>query len=106
VYSSGYQFVDWLIVMPCLILAVYGAWSLRPSYSIYALGGILGPLWLIFLPRAFMSDPRFVLPLFPIFWVAAVLIERGRLNRTAVLAVSAAGLGLLTSLFVSGYYIF
>jgi hypothetical protein len=35
-----------------------------------------------------------------------VLIERGKLSRTAVLAVSAAGLGLLTSLFVSGYYIF
>jgi hypothetical protein len=69
-------------------------------------GGILGPLTLIFAPRALMSDPRFLLPLFPIFWVGALLIERGKLSRTAVLAVSAAGLGLLTSLFVSGYYIF
>jgi hypothetical protein len=53
-----------------------------------------------------MSDPRFVLPLFPIVWAGALLIERGKLLWTAVLAVSAAGLALLTSLFVSGYYIF
>jgi hypothetical protein len=105
-YPGGYQFVDWLIVIPCLLAAVYVAWAFRPGYSVYTWASLLAPLTLIFPPRALMSDPRFVLPAFPIFWVGAVLIERGKLSRTAVLAVSAAGLALLTSLFVSGYYIF
>jgi hypothetical protein len=105
-YPGGYQFVDWLIVVPCVLAAVYVAWTLRPGYSVYTWASLLAPLTLVFLPRALMSDPRFVLPLFPLFWAGAVLVERGRLPRTAVLAVFAAGLALLTSLFVSGYYIF
>jgi hypothetical protein len=105
-YPGGYQFVDWLVVIPCVMAAGYVAWAFRPGYSVYTWAGLLAPLTLIFPPRALMSDPRFVLPLFPIFWAGAVLIERGKLPRTAVLALSAAGLALLTSLFVSGYYIF
>jgi hypothetical protein len=105
-YPLGYQFVDWLVVVPCLVAAVYVVWRFRPGYAVYTWGGLLAPLSFIFLPRAFMSDPRFVLPLFPIFVAGAVLVERGKLPRTAVLGACAAGLGLLTSLFVSGYYIF
>jgi hypothetical protein len=105
-YPTGYQFVDWLVVVPCLIAAVYVVWRFRPGYAVYTWGGLLAPLSFIFLPRAFMSDPRFVLPLFPIFVAGAVLIERGKIPRMAVLGACAVGLGLLTSLFVSGYYIF
>ncbi len=105
-YPGGYPFVDWLVVIPCVLAAGYVVWAFRPGYSVYAWAGLLAPLTLIFPPRALMSDPRFVLPLFPVFWAGAVLIERGKLPRTAVLAVSGAGLALLTTLFVSGYYIF
>jgi hypothetical protein len=105
-YPGGYQFVDWLVVMPCLVAGAYVVWRFRPGYALYTWGGLLAPLAFIFEPRALMSDPRFVLPLFPIFWAGAVLIERGRLPKSLVVGVSAAGLGLLTSLFVTGYYIF
>jgi len=105
-YPGGYQFVDWLVVMPCILAAAYVVWRFRPGYALYTWGGLLAPLLYIFEPRAFMSAPRFVLPLFPIFWAGAVLVERGRLPKALVVGVSAAGLGLLTSLFVTGYYIF
>ncbi len=53
-----------------------------------------------------MSMPRFVLVLFPLFWALAWAVERGLIPHAAVLAVEAAGLGLLTVLFVNWYYIF
>jgi len=90
----------------CILAAAYVVWRFRPGYALYTWGGLLAPLLYIFEPRAFMSAPRFVLPLFPIFWAGAVLVERGRLPKALVVGVSAAGLGLLTSLFVTGYYIF
>jgi hypothetical protein len=52
------------------------------------------------------SMPRFVLPLFPAFWVMAETLERRSVPRWAVAAVGAAGLGLLVPLFVNWYYIF
>jgi hypothetical protein len=105
-FPDGYHLLDWLIVIPCLAAAGFAAWRFRPAYGIFTWGCLLAPLSFIFAPRAFMSDPRFVAPLFPVFWAGAVLIERGRLPRTAVVAVSAAGLALMTSLFVSWYYVF
>jgi hypothetical protein len=53
-----------------------------------------------------MSMPRFVLPLFPAFWVIAELLARWRIPRWAVAAAGAVGLGLLVPLFVNWYYIF
>jgi len=50
--------------------------------------------------------PRFVLPLFPAFWAIVELSERWRIPRSALIAVSAVGLGCLMVLFVNWYYIF
>jgi Mannosyltransferase (PIG-V) len=105
-FPNGYHLLDWLIVIPCLVAAGYAAWRFRPAYGIFVWGCLLPPLSYIFAPRAFMSDPRFIAPLFPVFWAVALLIDRGRLPRTAVLAISAAGLAIMTSLFVSWYYVF
>jgi len=53
-----------------------------------------------------MSVPRFLVVLFPIFWGLALLAERKRIPHHLIVAVSAAGLGLLTVLFVNWFYIF
>ncbi len=103
---GGYWLIDWLIVVSVLLLATYGLWRLRPSYSVYLWTSLLVPLLYIFPDRALMSMPRFVVPLFPALWMLAALAERRRLPHTAVVAASAAGLGLLTVLFVNWYYIF
>ncbi len=105
-FPDTYHLLDWLVVIPCLAAAGYAAWRFRPAYGIFTWGCLLPPLSYIFAPRAFMSDPRFLAPLFPVFWVFAVLIERGRLPRTAVVALSSAGLAIMASLFVSRYYVF
>jgi Gpi18-like mannosyltransferase len=106
VQFGGYWAIDWLIVVPVLAASVYAVFRYRPSYAIYLWGGLLLPLTYVFEPRPLMSMPRFVLPLFPAYWAIAELAERLRLPRSAVLAASAVGLGLLTVLFVNWFYIF
>ncbi|MEA2499705.1 MAG: hypothetical protein QOH26_2110, partial [Actinomycetota bacterium] len=74
-------------------------------YVVYTLAALLMPLSLIFEGRAFMSMPRFVLPLFPLFWALSRFAERFRAH-DLVVAVSAAGLGVMTVLFVNWYFVF
>lgn len=104
--DGGYFLLDWLLVVPALGLAGIGLARLRPSYSVYTWLGILAPLSLVFAGRPLMSMPRFLLPLFPIFWVLAELSEAKKVPHTAIVALSAGGLGVLTVLFVNAYFIF
>jgi hypothetical protein len=60
----------------------------------------------VFVPRPFMSLPRFLLVVFPLLWPWAVWAGRRRWIHETVVAVSAAFLGLLTVLFVNWYYVF
>ncbi|MGH2740141.1 MAG: mannosyltransferase family protein [Actinomycetota bacterium] len=105
-YPGGYHLVDWLIVAPAIAAAVWVALRTRPLYGIYTWFSLLAPLSFIFTPRPFMSLPRFLLPIFPIFWAAAIWAGRRRGVHEALVAASAAGLGILTILFVNWYYIF
>jgi Gpi18-like mannosyltransferase len=104
--GGGYWMIDWLVVVPILLVSVYALFRLRASASIYLWGGLLIPLTFVFGDRPLMSMPRFVLPLFPAFWALADLTERYRIPRWAVIGVEAAGLGLLGLLTVNWYYIF
>ena len=105
-YPGAYWLVDWLIVVPVLVAAVYALFRFRPSYGVYLWAGLLIPLSFVFPDRPLMSMPRFVLPLFPAVWALAELAERRRIPHQAVVAVGAAGLAVLTVLFVNWYYIF
>jgi Gpi18-like mannosyltransferase len=104
--NGGYWIADWLIVVPVLLLSGYALVRYRPSYGVYLAGSLLIPLTYVFPDRPLMSMPRFVLPLFPAFWAAAELAERLRIPRWALVAVGAAGLGLLSLLTVNWYYMF
>ena len=105
-YPLGYHELDWVIVVPALAVAAYALVKLRPAYGFYTWASVLVPLCFIFLGRPLMSVPRFLVVLFPIFWGLALLAERRRIPHHLIVAVSAAGLGLLTVLFVNWYYIF
>jgi len=104
-YSGGYHQVDWLIVMFALAALVWVLMRTPLTYASYALASLVVPLSFIFEGRPFMSMPRFILPIFPLFWALARLAERFRAN-DAVVAVSAAGLGVMTVLFVNWYFVF
>ncbi len=104
--DGGYLLLDWLIVVPALAAAAYGVIRFRPAFSVFTWLGILAPLSLIWPDRPLMSMPRFILPLFPIFWALAELADRRRLRHTLIVGVSAAGLGVLTVLFVNAHFIF
>lgn len=106
VYPGGYHLLDWVVVVPALAAAVWVAARARPMYSAYAWASLLAPLTLVFAGRPLMSMPRFLLTMFPLFWAPAILARRRRWVHETVVAVSAAGLGLMTVLFVDWYYVF
>lgn len=104
--NGGYWLIDWVIVVPVLAASVFALRRYRPSYLFYLWGGLLLPLSFVFEGRPLMSMPRFVLPLFPVFWALAQGAERLRIPAWAPVATGAVGLGLLSVLAVNWYYIF
>lgn len=106
VFPGGYHLLDWLLVVPALVAGVWVVFRARPSYAIYTWSSLLVPLSFAFLPRPFMSMPRFLLVIFPLVWVPAVWAERRRGVHEAVLIASSLGLGTMTVLFATWYFIF
>jgi hypothetical protein len=105
-YPGGYHLFDWLLVVPALAAAVWVTVRTRPTFAVYTWASLIAPLSLVFPPRPFMSIARFILAAFPLFWAAAVWAGRRAGVHEAVVAVSAAGLGVMTVLFVNWYFVF
>jgi len=105
-YPGGYHLLDWLIVIPMLAAGVWVAIRARPIFAVYAWGSLLVPLSFIFPPRPFMSLPRFLLAIVPLFWAAAVWAERRPGVHEAVVIASSCLLGIMTVLFVTWHYVF
>jgi hypothetical protein len=104
-YAGGYHQVDWILVTVAIVAVVWLAKKVPAPYLVYASLSLLVPMSFVFDGRPFMSMPRFILPVFPIFWAFAFFAERFKAH-DAVVAVSAAGLGVLTVLFVNWYFVF
>ncbi len=86
-------------------LGVAGAFRKLPlAYSAYALAGLVFAISFPGNGLVLTSLPRLVVVLFPIFMWLGIVTERPGVYR-AVLGVSAAGLGLLSAMFASGYWI-
>ncbi len=104
-YAGGYHSVDLVLVLVALIAGIWIAVRLRPTYSLYYWAALLFPMTLTFGGRPFLSMPRFLLVMVPLFWALARLSERYKVH-DAVVAASACGLGLLSLLYVNWYFIF
>jgi hypothetical protein len=105
VYAGGYQLIDLLIVAVVLIAAGWALARTPLMFRVYTLGSVAAPLCLVFSGRPFMSMPRFALVVVPLFWALAALSRRFHASG-AVIATSAAGLGVCGLLFVNWYWIF
>lgn len=105
-YPGGYHLVDWLVAIPSVVAVAWVVMRARPVFAAYAVVMVAAPISYVFLPRPFMSLPRFLLMVFPILWAWAVLGLRRRSVHDAVVAASAGLLTLLTVLFVNWYYVF
>jgi hypothetical protein len=103
---ASYWLMDWLIVVPMIAALVWGIWKYRLGYSAYAWLAIVAPLSLVYTGRPLMSDPRFVLVLFPAFWVIALLTEKRGFAHEVVVALYAGGLALLSVMFMGSWNIF
>jgi hypothetical protein len=106
VYPGGYHLLDWIVVVPALVAAVWVTVRTRLIYAVYTWASLLAPLTLVFPGRPFMSLPRFLLTIFPLFWAPAILARDRRWVHETVIAVFAAGLGVMAVLFVDRYYVF
>jgi hypothetical protein len=102
----GVWLIDALVVGVIVICSVMAWWRVRAGYAVYASASLLVPLAYPFPSRPLLSVPRFVVVIFPAFWILADLVERRRLPRAALVAAFAGGLSLLTVLFVNWYDIF
>lgn len=104
--GNGYWIIDALVVGVIVVAVVAGWRRLAPAYLTYAGLSLALPLAYPFPARPLLSMPRFVAVIFPAFWVIGDLVERRRLPHTLVVASFAGGLGLLTVLFSTWWYIF
>lgn len=104
-YPGGYWTLDLLLVALALGLAVWVALRARPTFGAYAWLSLLFPLWMVFADRPLMSMPRFLLPVFPLFWALARFSERFKAH-DLVVGLSAGGLALVGSLTIISLPIF
>ena len=107
----AYLFKSWwlldLVVSAVPILAIVAGVRVVPlSYTVYGLGCTALPLCAVFASRPLMSVPRFVLVLFPAFWVLALAVERRWLSHNLVIGVFSAGFALMGLLYMNSYVIF
>ena len=103
--DPGYKITGgWLQLLFGLVsfvLIIYSFFRIRLSYSIYAL-----VTWLVVTSTSFMiSVPRFILTIFPIFIVLALLGRRKGVN-FAILFISISLYSFLLSYFVLGKWAF
>ena len=97
---GAYFLMDAVLVALVLAAAVWLAVRARLTWSVYAWGGLLFPLFLMWPGRPLLSLPRIYLVLFPTVWAMARLAERYRAH-DAVLGVSVVTMGVLAAMFVS-----
>jgi hypothetical protein len=105
VSDEGWWMLDLVLVAAGLALALWVAARTRPVYAVYTWGSILFFLCTAWPDRPLMSDPRFLVVIFPLVWPLARLGRRPGWHE-AVLAVSAAAMAIVGWLFVSTTLVF
>jgi hypothetical protein len=109
-FPGGFHTLDLVIVAFGLLAMIWltAKWiamKIPGIYVSYALVSFVVPLLLVYGGRPFMSLPRFLAVVWPIFWAFVAFADRFK-ARDVVVGASAAGLGALSLLFVNWYFIF
>lgn len=102
-HGDGMQAVNLAVLLGAAVLVGAGARRMPTAYSLYA----WPPLLLVatrIQPTPLTSTTRYVLVLFPVFVVAALLTDHPWM-RGAWLAVSIVTLGVLATMFLSGDFV-
>lgn len=103
---GGYWLVDVVVVAVVMIAVAAGLRRLRACYSTYAIASLTVPLSYAWPTRPLLSMPRFVVVIFPAFWIVGRAVERHRLPEPLVVAGFAGGYALLGALFVTWWDVF
>jgi hypothetical protein len=103
--NEGWWMLDFVLVAAGLALGVWVAARARPVYAVYTWGSILFFLCTEWPDRPLMSDPRFLVVIFPLVWPLARLGQRPGWHE-AVVAVSAASMAIVGWLFLSTTLVF
>jgi hypothetical protein len=103
--GGGWWMLDFVLVAVGLVLGVWVAIRTRPVYVAYTWGSLLFFLCTAWSQRPLMSDPRFLLPIFPLVWALARLGRRAGAHE-AVVAVSAASMAVVGWLFLTTTLVF
>ena len=104
--SGTYWLIDLVVVGIVVVALALGVKMLRGGYLTYSFASLALPLFLPLPDRPLLSMPRFVVVLFPAFWVLARAVERRRLPEPLVVATFAGGYALLAALFINWWYVF
>jgi Gpi18-like mannosyltransferase len=98
--TLGYAQIVFAVFGLLMVLAAYKA-RLRPSYGAYLL-----LTWMLSVSTGFwISVPRYVLTMFPMFIILALWSQK-RVVTIAIVAISSAALGYFTGLFATGAWAF
>jgi Mannosyltransferase (PIG-V) len=103
--NEGWWMLDFALVAAGLALGVWVAARGRPVYAVYTWGSIVFFLCTAWPDRPLMSDPRFLVVIFPLVWPLAKLGRRPGWH-DAVVAVSAASMAIVGWLFLSTTLVF
>ncbi len=105
VSDEGWWMLDFVIVAVGLALGIWVAVRARPIYAVYTWASILFFLCTAWPDRPLMSDPRFLVLIFPLVWPLARLGRRSGWHE-AVMALSATSMAIMGWLFLSTTLIF
>jgi hypothetical protein len=99
-FTIGYAQVIFAVFGYLMIGAAY-KFKLRPSYQVYML-----LTWMLAVSTGFwISVPRYVLTMFPLFLVLGLISTKKPVS-LAIVAISCAGLFFFTWLFATGVWAF
>lgn len=97
VIGQGIELGAWILGV---IIFWKGRKKLPISYTVYGLGSLI----LFSINSNFTSANRYIMPLFPVYFLVADYLRKREMAFSVVLAASAVGLGLFLTLFSNGYW--
>jgi hypothetical protein len=94
-----------VVLLGAIVVLALTARRLKLPYAVYAIAVLIAPLFSPTPRQPLFSLPRFVLVIFPVFLGLALLTQRLKATRVALLAAFALTLVVLTSVFTRFFFV-